>query len=673
MTDFDSSLAVSRILETDSMLVPFRGDIAMRIGRYAYVLKTLTGETGSLSSFANGYLYYGFHRTKGGWVFREWLPGADEVFLFGDFNSWDRSSHPLTRLEGGNWEIELSGADALRHGQNVKLLVRRGGDTFERIPAYIRWCGVDPDTSIMHGRIWDGAPFEWHDADFRARPRKKSLLIYEAHIGMACEEPRIGTYDEFTRDVLPRIAKLGYDTVQLMAIQEHPYYASFGYQVSSFFAPSCRYGDPDGLRRLIDTAHSLGISVLLDIVHSHACMNTGEGLNMQDGTDGQYFLSGPRGTHQAWNTRLFDYGRYEVIHFLLSNVKYWLDEFHFDGFRFDGVTSMLYEDHGLGDAFTDLKQYYSLNSNIDAAVYLSLANSLAHEFLPSAVTVAEEMSGMPGTCLPVSGGGLGFGFRLAMGIPDFWIRLIKENGLNRWDMWKMWYELTTSRSGEKSISYAESHDQALVGDKTLIFRLMDAEMYVGMDKGYHSPAVDNAIDMHKLIRFVTMATGKNGYLNFMGNEFGHPEWIDFPREGNGWSYHYARRLWSLSVSPFLKYDWLRCFDEAMISLAVRYGIHEADPAQSLWIGDDNKTLVFLRGDLIFAFNFDTRDSVPDLFIPTRLTGSGAYRAVFSSDEQRFGGQDRIDMQYRYQSVSSDRGDGFTVYLPCRCAVVLKKE
>ena len=285
------------------------------------------------------------------------------------------------------------------------------------------------------------------------------------------------------RDILPRIKKDGYNTVQLMAVMEHPYYASFGYQVSNFFAASSWYGTPDDLKALINEAHAMGLSVLLDLVHSHAVKNTAEGINGFDGRDDQFFKEGSAGDHPAWGSKVFDYGKNGVVHFLLSNVRFWLEEYHFDGFRFDGVTSMIYLDHGLGSAFTDYRQYFSMNTDVQAVAYLQLAAELTHEFKRGALCVAEEMSGMPGMCLPVKDGGIGFDYRLSMGLPDFFIKTIKEKQDGQWNIGRLYYELISRRPGEKNIAYCESHDQALVGDKTLMFRLADKEMYWGMNRG----------------------------------------------------------------------------------------------------------------------------------------------------------------------------------------------
>ncbi|MBO5501246.1 MAG: 1,4-alpha-glucan-branching enzyme, partial [Clostridia bacterium] len=543
-----------RIFDYDPYLKPFAADIELRMNNYNIKKKELLPQGGKLLDFANGHLFYGFHRVEGGWVYREWAPAAECVYLMGDMNGWNKTSLPMTPVGNGNFELFLPGENALWGGCKVKAVVQHDNRLLERIPLYIRRVVQDPDNHSWCGEIVDEPAYVWHDADFVPQ---KELFIYECHIGMAQEEEKVGTYAEFRDKVLPRIKESGYNTLQIMAIMEHPYYGSFGYQVSNFFAASSRFGMPADLKSLVDTAHSMGIAVLLDVVHSHAVKNTSEGINEFDGTDYQFFHTGERGHHPAWDTKLFNYAKPEVIHFLLSNLKFWQTEYHFDGFRFDGVTSMIYHDHGLGTAFTGYEKYFSLNTETEAITYLQLANELIREVNPNAITIAEDMSAMPGMCLPIEDGGVGFDYRLSMGVPDMWIKLLKTQSDENWNMRYLWYELSGRRPHEKYIGYAESHDQALVGDKTIMFWLCDSAMYTHMSKlSDPSTVIDRGLALHKMIRLVTLSLAGEGYLNFMGNEFGHPEWIDFPREGNNWSSYYCRRQWHLADDHLLKYHYL---------------------------------------------------------------------------------------------------------------------
>ncbi len=662
-----------KIMKIDPWLKDYASDIRLRMDRHAEVRRTLLGDRADLSSFANGYMYYGIHRTDNGWVYREWAPAADAMHFIGDFNGWNRESHPMRRIDdGGTWEIELSGADALKHGQRVKVMVTHAGESFDRIPSYIRKVCQDPSDMSFNGQVWaPEKPFEWTDGGY-GKKKIAPPVIYEAHIGMAQEFGKTGTYDEFTENVLPRIKKAGYNAVQLMAIMEHPYYASFGYQVANFFAPSQWYGEPEGLKRLINKAHEMGLAVLLDLVHSHACANAYEGLALFDGTDTQYFREGERGYHKAWGSKLFNYGKHEVIHFLLSNIKYWQTEFHFDGFRFDGVTSMLYLDHGLGTSFDSYTRYFSMNTDVEAVTYLQLATELIHAINPFALAIAEDMSGMPGMCLPIRYGGIGFDYRLAMGVPDYWIRRISGEGTLGRSLFDMWHVLTTRRPREKVVGYCESHDQALVGDKTIIFRLADAEMYTGMDRAYHSPTIDRAIGLHKLIRFITLVLACDGYLNFMGNEFGHPEWIDFPRDGNSYSYHYARRQWSLADNGYLKYGQLLAFDSAMLKFARKYRVLSKHDTENLWIDEPCGIMAFSKGGLAYVFNFSSSDA-NDFFMPLHTLGEGEYETVFTSDESEYGGFNTVDKkQTRTTQLNDVRGIGVNLFIPKYSCLVLRK-
>lgn len=664
-----------KIIKHDPWLEPFKGAIEGRHNDVINKERELTQACGSLTEFANAHEYFGLHRTqRGGWVFREWAPGATAITLVGDFSNWKpMKKFELRRLPGsdGVWETRLRPSD-IHHGQHYKMIVEWPGGSGERIPAYARHVVQDENTKLFSAQVWAPEhPYEWKIEKFE--PDTRPLMIYECHIGMAQQREGVGTYREFRENVLPRIAADGYNAIQIMAIQEHPYYGSFGYHVSSFFAASSRFGTPEELKELIDAAHERGIAVIMDIVHSHAVKNEVEGLGRLDGTYNQYFYGDGRREHPAWDSLCFDYGKNEVLHFLLSNCKYWLEEFHFDGFRFDGVTSILYYNHGLGQAFGSYDDYYNGGQDTNAITYLTLANLLIHQVNPRAITIAEEMSGMPGLAIPFKDGGIGFDYRMAMGIPDYWIRLIKEKRDEDWHPTSIFWELTNRRADEKTVSYVESHDQALVGDKTVIFRLIDKEMYWHMMVGDNDMTVARGMALHKMLRLVTAATINGGYLNFMGNEWGHPEWIDFPREGNGWSYKYARRQWELVDRDDLKYKYLNAFDNAMVELIGGTYNFQALPVVKLWEKDDDQVLAFRRGNLVFVFNFSPSRSFTDYGV---LTEPGEYNVVLSSDSPRFGGYGNIDESVAHFTVPdplySPLGLGWLkLYLPARSAQVLK--
>ena len=655
-----------KIFQHDPNLRFFEKDFDLRQENYRKKLAELTGKDKTLADFANGHHFFGFHRTDKGWYYREWAPAAEQVFLTGDFCGWDRYAYPMEKKENGVFELFLPGADALPDGSKVMAVVRNGGRELERIPLYAHRVEQDPVTYAWNAVIHTPREFGWTDENFV--PRKK-LLIYECHVGMAQEDGRVGTYTEFKNYTLPRIRDLGYNILQIMAVMEHPYYASFGYQVTNFFAASSRFGTPEELKALVNEAHSMGIAVLLDVVHSHACKNTREGINEFDGTAYQFFHEGGKGEHSAWGTKCFNYGKNEVIHFLLSNLKYWQTEYHFDGFRFDGVTSMLYHDHGLGTSFDCYDKYFSMNTDTEAVTYLQLATTMVRQVNPNAILIAEDMSAMPGMCIPIKDGGIGFDYRLAMGEPDMWIRLLKETPDEYWDLNGIYYELANRRPKEKVIGYCESHDQALVGDKTIMFRLCDQEMYWSMNTASQSMIIDRGVALHKMLRLITMTLGGEGYLTFMGNEFGHPEWIDFPREGNGWSYHYCRRQWSLAENPDLRYKDLLAFEKAMVSMAKKNRVIGGRDVQ-LKLDNMAKTLVYKKGGAIFAFNFHPTNSYEGCFLP--MPEAGRYDVVMSTDDHCFGGHGRIWHQ-TYETVEEDGRPGILLYLPSRTAMVLKKK
>ena len=663
-----------KIIKNDTYLEPFTDAINGRYQAYVNKKTELVGDKGSLNDFASGYLYFGLHKTDDTWILREWAPNAIDIFVVGDFNDWKESAkYAMKRVKGtGNWEIKIKNKHFC-HGTHYKLIVHWDGGCGERIPAWATRVVQDPDTHLFSAQVWDPEEkFEWHNPKFK--PETDPLLIYECHIGMGQDAEKVGTYTEFRDNVLPRVAKLGYNCIQIMAIQEHPYYGSFGYHVSSFFAASSRFGTPEELKSLIDAAHAKGIAVIMDIVHSHAVKNENEGLGNFAGDPNQYFYKGSLHEHPAWDSLCFDYGKNEVLHFLLSNCKSWLEEYHFDGFRFDGVTSMLYYSHGLGESFNGYPDYYNGHQDGNAITYLTLANDLIHQVNKHAITIAEEVSGMPGIAVPVKDGGYGFDYRMAMNIPDYWIKTIKELRDEDWKPSSMMWELTNRRKDEKTISYAECHDQALVGDKTIIFRLIDADMYWHFKKGDQTSTVERGIALHKMIRLLTASTINGGYLNFMGNEFGHPEWIDFPREGNGWSYKYARRQWNLVDDKSLCYHYLNDFDIAMLKIIKKQKHFEKQPVQEIWHNDGDQVFAYQRGDLLFFFNFS----------PTRsycgygfMVKQGSYEYLLNTDDVLYGGNgfndDKVIHLTNYDPVLARDNKGWLqLYLPARTACILKK-
>ena len=667
------------LIQIDPMLGPYAQQLRDRHAHYRWMRRKIDETGGLLGTVSQGHRYFGFNRGElyerpGVW-YREWAPAALQLRLIGDFNGWDRMAHPLVRDQFGVWSLFVPDDDRagprIPHASRVKVhVVAEDGSSLDRIPAYIRRAIQDPpDQGQFTGQYWD--PPKPYAFQHKSPKLEGGLRVYESHVGMSSEHLKVATYDEFTATVLPRVKKLGYNAVQLMAVQEHPYYGSFGYHVSSFFAPSSRFGTPEELKRLIDTAHGMGLLVIMDIVHSHAVKNVHDGLNLFDGTDYQYFHAGGRGDHPAWDSKLFDYSKFEVQRFLLSNCRYWVEEFRFDGFRFDGVTSMMYHDHGLGKAFARYDDYFDGNVDKDAVGYLQLANDMLHELRPETITIAEDVSGMVGMARPVREGGIGFDYRLAMGVPDYWVKLIKERKDEHWNLGELFGAMLNRRFGEKHVGYAESHDQALVGDKTIAFRLMDAAMYWQMSVDAQSHVIDRGVALHKMIRLITFSLAGEGWLNFMGNEFGHPEWIDFPRAGNNWSYYYARRQWSLADNEALRYAGLNRFDAAMNRLDVDYRILIDPLIEQLHVHEDDKQLVYRRGPLVFVFNFHPTNSYGDwrIGVPDRTD----YRLILNTDSPNFSGHGSAadEMTFPMQDVAwHGRKQSVMIYVPSRSAQVL---
>ena len=659
-----------KIVEKDSWLNPVADEVENRYERFLNRLKSIENQFGSLSTFASAHQFFGFHYDphRRGWWYREWAPCAHYISIFGDFNGWNRYGNPLENVGNGVWEIFLPDTeykDKLVHGSLLKIIVQSSIGEQERIPIYINRVVQDEKTKDFSAQFWNPVTpfvFEHQTPTLGADP----LLIYESHVGMAQEKEEVGTYNEFITNVLPRIKADGYNAVQLMAIAEHPYYGSFGYHVSNFFAASSRFGTPEELKKLVDTAHGMGLLVIMDLVHSHTVKNVREGLNLFDGSDYQYLKPGKDGEHPQWDSKLFNYGKTETLQLLLSNVRYWLDEYHFDGFRFDGVTSMLYKNHGIGETFDDPWKYFGDNVDNDAVTYLQLANKLIHDIDNQNITIAEDVSGMPGICAKIEDGGIGFDYRLGMGLPDFWIKVLKDQTDEQWNMHEFFFTMTNRLSDVKTIAYAESHDQALVGDKTLAFRLMDKEMYTAMDKASQNLIIDRGITLHKMIRFFTICLGGDAWLNFMGNEFGHPEWIDFPRYDNGWSYKYAKRQWSLADNGYLKYHWLGDFDKAMLDFVKKTKLLASNPAWLLEADEANKTIIFEKNNFIFVFNWGQK-SLPDYEVKVKQTGD--YKIVLSTDSQRFGGFGNVDEKAVFPSEKREDGVFMKVYNVARTAVV----
>eukprot|EP00884_Botryococcus_braunii_P004632 jgi/Botrbrau1/1416/Bobra.0063s0112.1 len=677
------------ILKADPNLRDNATHLLYQWKQYQTTKRAIEAVAGSLEEFAKGYETMGFNRKDGVTVYREWAPAAGRAALIGDFNNWEGIE--MQRDQFGVWSVSLpdreDGQAAIPHGSRVKIrLWHPKGYTVDRIPAWIKWATAQKGVmgARYDGIYWDPPPDLRYKWKHKRPPKPKTLRIYEAHVGMSSEESAVASYTYFKDNILPRIAVLGYNAVQLMAVQEHAYYASFGYHVTNPFAVSSWSGNPEELKALVDEAHRLGLYVLLDVVHSHISSNEIDGIAGYDfgqGEEGNYFYQGERGHHKVWGSRLLVYRNWEVLRYLLSNVRWWLDEYRFDGFRFDGVTSMLYWDHGINTTFSgDYREYFSPGTNVDAVVYLMLANEVIHKVLPQAVTVAEDVSGMPGLGRPVEEGGVGFDYRLGMGLPDTWFKLIRTTRDEQWDLPNLVAALCNRRYSERTIAYVESHDQAIVGDQTLAFRLMGPEMYTSMSAlSPATPVIARGMRLHKIIRLLTIAIGGEGWLSFMGNEFGHPEWIDFPRDENGWSYQHCRRQWSLVDRPDLRYRQLNAWDAAIQNLEERFSFL-SDPHQLVSFAGRPPELMLVaeRGPLVFVFNFCP--TIDREGYKVGVGEPGKYRIVLDSDDLQYGGLGRLNHTVDHftspegipgvrETNFNDRPHSMLVFSPARSAVV----
>ncbi|ABN65252.2 alpha-1,4-glucan branching enzyme [Scheffersomyces stipitis CBS 6054] len=691
----DNKSLIKGALDVDPWLEPYSQPLIDRQLKFQKWYADLKSSETSLFQFASSYQTYGVH---GNWdtkevVVTQYVPDIQEVSLVGEFNNWDVSAHKLKKVNNfGLWSLTIPPVDgdfAIKHDSKYKISMKLpSGEQIYRLDPWLRRATPATETTLYEGRFWNPSPAETYKfknkrATFNST---EGIRIYEAHIGISTPEPTVGSYKNFTENILPIIHKSGYNTIQLMAVMEHAYYASFGYQVTNFFAISSRFGTPEELKELIDTAHGLGIKVLLDVVHSHSSKNVEDGLNMFNGTDHYLFHGGPKGNHDLWDSRLFNYENHETLRFLLSNLKFFIDVYQFDGFRFDGVTSMMYKHHGLSFGFSgDYNEYFNPEwVDTDAVVYLMLAHQLLSEISEKEdgfkfFSIAEDVSGMPTLCLTIPEGGIGFDYRLSMAIPDMWIKILKHLSDEQWDLHSIVHTLTNRRYKEKCIAYCESHDQALVGDKTIAFWLMDKEMYTHMSVlSPLTPIIDRGLSLHKLIRLLTFGLGGEGYLNFEGNEFGHPEWLDFPRVGNNESYHYARRQFNLIKDDLLRYKFLYAFDAGMLSLDSKYGVLDKPQAYVSLKHEGDKVLVFERNGLLFVFNFHHSQSFPDYKIGVETAGT--YQIVLNSDEAQYGGHDRIQevdangkpVQYFTNNDPwNNRSNSMMVYIPSRTAIVLQ--
>ncbi|CED82984.1 1,4-alpha-glucan branching enzyme/starch branching enzyme II [Phaffia rhodozyma] len=560
---------------------------------------------GGLDEFSSGYLKMGLVlHDDNSITYTEWAEGIIEASLIGDFNAFNPSAHLLKHeidehTGSSYWTIHLpvmeNGQPQIPLGSEVKIRITLpSGESLDRFPAWVLRAtqSQNPPEVLFRARI-ERLPPIYNGA----RPlAPRTPKIYEAHIGAATSKPHaIGTFEEFEKNVLWRVKAGGYNTLQLMGIMEHPYYASYGYQVSSFFAVSSRFGSIASLTSLIDAAHKQGIRVILDVVHGHSCTNDMESLNMFNGTRGMYFSEDSKGDHPIWGT---------------------------------AVNQSWTGNYG---------QYFSSDTDHAGVEYFMLANHIIKTLFPFVTTIAEDTAGFPTLALSTDIGGLGFDYRLTLGPAYHLFHLLKtEPDDANWSVRDIVASLGNRRLqlGEKTIAFVESHDQCIEGGKTMSQWLFDDEIYTQMSVFQTpTPKVERAMALHKMLRLMVFAFAGEGYMNFMGNEFGHPEWLVFPSVQNGFHTTHCRRQWDLAdFSRDLRYRDLARFDREMLEAEERGQWGSAELGHVWTQDEDSRLVVFTRANHLFIFNWNTKLPAKDdnLPIPEPWALEGQYRIELST-------------------------------------------
>ena len=669
------------IINQDHSLKPFELEIKERMELYKEKLNEIKNKEKSLENIAKSYKSMGINLMPNGDIkYREYAPGAKGISLFGEFNNWNKEQFWAKKDKFGFWELIIpneNGAPKIQHGQIVKVnVVLEDGNWMERNPIWSHYLIQNKESIILENIFWNPEiKYKWKYPQKHIK-KPESLRIYEVHIGLSSFDPKINSYKEFADTILPRVKKTGYTAIQFMAIMEHAEYASFGYHVNYLFAISSRFGTPEEFMYLIDKCHENGLFVIMDIIHSHASPNVNDGFNYWDGTDHLYFHGGNLGNHVQWNSKLYNYSSYETLRLLLSNCAYYIKEYRIDGFRFDCVTSMLYSHHGIDYNFTgNYKEYFNEFFNLESSVYLMLANSLIHKLNPEAITIAEDFSGTPGLCRPVEEGGLGFDYKLNMKICDKWKQYLLYKKDEEWNIEDIIYTLKNRRYKEKNISYCESHDQSFVGNCSLSSLLFSSERFWNMSNNSpETPVIGRGISLHKMIRLLTFALGGEGYLSFMGNEFGCPDSLDFPKKENRFSYSHSRRRWDLCDNKDLRYRFLYKWEIIMNILEEIFHFIESEEEYISTKHEDDKVIVFEKGVLLFIFNFHPVKDFQDYQIGTKW--GTPHKIILDSDEKRFMGKGRLNHTSSYSTVKKsfkNRPYNMKLDMPSRTCMILIAE
>jgi 1,4-alpha-glucan branching enzyme len=557
------------------------------------------------------------HRGVAGTYFAVWAPSAHDVSVVGDWNGWSDPNALSPRGSSGIWEAFVPGVTA---GQRYKYRVRtRSGELLEKADPLGRLHEVPPNTASV---VWSGG-YEWNDREWMQRRRQTAELtspisIYECHLGSWRRAPEDGnrslTYRELAPLLADHLSGLGFTHVELMPVMEHPFFGSWGYQVTGYFAPSSRHGTPDDLKFLIDTLHQRGIGVILDWVPSHF-PNDPHGLYRFDGTH-LYEHEDPRqGYHPHWTSAIFNYGRHEVKSFLLSSAIFWLEELHADGLRVDGVASMLYLDYGRNEGEW-IPNRHGGNENIDAVELLRALNEAVYREQPDVQTIAEESTAWPGVSRPTYLGGLGFGLKWDMGWMHDTLAYLERDPVHR----RHHHNELTFRGVyqfHENFVLALSHDEVTHGKGSLIGKMP-------------GDAWQKRANLRLLFAYQWTMPGKK--LIFMGSEFG--QWREWDHDGS------------------LDWHLLGDSDHARLALTVgelnrlyrqRAALHrhDCDPSGFAWIvgnDDANSVLAYERRSeddaAVVVLNFTP---VPRSNYRLGVPRPGRWREALNTDAVDLGG------------------------------------
>ncbi len=558
------------------------------------------------------YTFLGAHPDADGCTFRVWAPAAQQVSVIGDFNGWDGDSAPLTPSDAGVWSGYVSGA-APGAIYKYRIVGRDGAATDRADP--VAFAAEEPPRT--GSKIWNGG-HDWADDEWMATrgPRNRydaPISVYEVHLGSWRYEPE--GYRGLAHQLADYLDETGFTHVELLPVMEHPFYGSWGYQTTGYFAPTARYGEPEDLMYLIDLLHQRGYGVLLDWVPSHFPTD-GHGLARFDGTY-LYEHADPRlGFHPDWKSAIFNYGRAEVRSFLLSSARLWLDRFHVDGLRVDAVASMLYRDYSRREGEW-LPNEHGGRENLEAMSLLRELNESLYLHHPDVQIIAEESTAWPGVSKPTANGGLGFGFKWDMGWMHDTLEFFAKDPVHRnWHLGELTFRMVYAF--HEHFVLALSHDEVVHGKGSLLDRQPGDRW-------------QRFANLRLLYGYQFALPGKK--LLFMGSEFASP---------NEWD-HEAELPWEVLAQDDHRgvKDYVRALNDLYRSEPALHRV-DHDPSGFGWsVADDgeNSVLAFFRqapGErpVLAVMNFTP---TPRYGYQLGVPAAGDWTELISGDDVAFGG------------------------------------